>query len=163
VRRNGRCHCRWNVRRKERPNERGDARTHERPDDRRDDASRARGRFLFLFLFLFPYPIPTMNDHLTPREMCESLFVEMGLRGEALRLGWVAFDEYPEGTLAIALAAFEGMNPAGLFTFKLREGEHRQSVPGQRRTGWTMRRGTHGCSYVRDPKGIDMLPAGHEQ
>lgn len=105
-----------------------------------------------------------MNDHLAPREMAESLFSEMHLRGEALRLAWMAFDESPEGTVEIALASFEGRNPAGLFTFKREQGEHRAiSSPGQRRTGWRMVRGTHGASYVRDPKGVDVLPAGHEQ
>ena len=102
-----------------------------------------------------------MNGGPTQRQMCESLFTEMGLRGEALRLAWLAFDEYPEGTVAIALAAFEGHNPAGLFTFKREQGEHRTGASGQRRTGWRMRRGTHGCSYVRDPKGVDVLPAGY--
>jgi hypothetical protein len=97
------------------------------------------------------------------RQMAESLFSEMKLRGEPLRLAWMAFDEYPEGTVEIALASFEGRNPAGLFTFKREQGEHRTGPAGQRRTGWTMKRGTHGCSYVRDPKGVDVLPAGHEQ
>jgi len=104
-----------------------------------------------------------MNVHYSSREMAESLFSEMGLRGEALRLAWLAFDEAPEGTVEIALAAFEGRSPAGLFTFKREQGEHRQGVGGQRRTGWRMVRGTHSASYVRDPKGVDVLPAGHEQ
>jgi hypothetical protein len=32
-----------------------------------------------------------------------------------------------------------------------------------RRTGIRFVRGTHGGSYVRDPEGTDMLPAGHEE
>jgi len=33
---------------------------------------------------------------------------------------------------------------------------------GGRRTGYRFIRGTHGGSYVTDPKGTDMLPAGVE-
>lgn len=32
---------------------------------------------------------------------------------------------------------------------------------GARRTGYKFVRGSHGGSYVRDPQGTDMLPAGH--
>jgi hypothetical protein len=32
----------------------------------------------------------------------------------------------------------------------------------ERRTGFRMVRGSHGCTYVRDPNGIDMLPPGVE-
>lgn len=102
-----------------------------------------------------------MKHHLTQHDMLEALFSEMGLRDKALRLGWMAFDEYPDGTVEIALASFEGRNPAGLFTFKREQGEHRQSVPGQKRTGWTFVRGSHSGHYVRDPKGVDVLPAGY--
>jgi hypothetical protein len=31
---------------------------------------------------------------------------------------------------------------------------------GARRTGYRFIRGTHGGSYVRDPQGTDILPAG---
>jgi hypothetical protein len=104
-----------------------------------------------------------VDGDLSSRDMAQSLFAEMKLSGASLRLAWLAFDEYPESTVAVALASFEGVNPAGLFTFKLRQGEHKVAGAGQRRTGWTMVRGTHGVSYRRDPKGIDVLPAGHEQ
>jgi hypothetical protein len=93
--------------------------------------------------------------------MAEALFGEMHLRGNALRMAWMAFDESPEGTVTMALASFEGTNPAGLFNFKRKQGEHREGGGGQRRTGWRMVRGTHGVSYVRDPKGVDVLPAGY--
>ena len=93
--------------------------------------------------------------------MAEALFAEMHLRGNAIKLAWMAFDESPEGTIRIALAAFEGANPAGLFTFKREQGEHRDAEGGQRRTGWRMVRGSHGVSYVRDPRGVDVLPAGY--
>jgi len=32
---------------------------------------------------------------------------------------------------------------------------------GARRTGYRFVRGTHGGSYVRDPDGTDILPAGY--
>jgi hypothetical protein len=32
----------------------------------------------------------------------------------------------------------------------------------ERRTGFRMVRGSHGCSYVRDPDGVDPLPPGVE-
>jgi transcription initiation factor IIE alpha subunit len=32
----------------------------------------------------------------------------------------------------------------------------------ERRTGIKMIRGTHGCTYVRDPEATDMLPPGVE-
>jgi len=102
------------------------------------------------------------REDLTPREMADALFSEMGLRGKALELAWLAFNEHPDGTVAIALAAFEGTNPAGLFTFKREQGEHAVSAgSGQRRTGWTFQRGSHSGTYVRDPKGIDVLPSGY--
>jgi len=33
---------------------------------------------------------------------------------------------------------------------------------GQRRTGYTFLRGTHGGHYVRDPNGTDILPSGFQ-
>ena len=33
---------------------------------------------------------------------------------------------------------------------------------GARRTGYRLVRGTHGGSYVRDPNGTDILPAGSQ-
>lgn len=102
-----------------------------------------------------------MSEGLTQREMAEALFSEMRLRGEALRRAWLAFDESEDGTVEVALAAFEGRNPAGLFTFKLGQGEH-LSGGGRRRTGWRRRTGSHGDSFVRDPKGTDPLPVGYD-
>lgn len=32
---------------------------------------------------------------------------------------------------------------------------------GARRTGYKFVRGSHGGSYIRDPQGTDILPAGH--
>ncbi len=33
---------------------------------------------------------------------------------------------------------------------------------GQRVTGWTFKRGSHGGHYVRDPDGTDILPGGYQ-
>jgi hypothetical protein len=96
--------------------------------------------------------------------MAETLFSDLSLRGQALRLAWMAFEQAPDRTIEVALASFEGANPAGLFVYKIGQGEHLGGATGgQRRTGWRMAKGTHGVSYVRDPKGVDVLPAGHEQ
>jgi hypothetical protein len=37
-----------------------------------------------------------------------------------------------------------------------------RSVGGQRVTGWTFKRGTHGGHYIRDPGGTDILPSGYQ-
>lgn len=34
-------------------------------------------------------------------------------------------------------------------------------VGGQRITGWTLKRGSHGGHYVRDPEGTDIVPDGY--
>jgi hypothetical protein len=101
---------------------------------------------------------------MTNHDMAAALFREMRLTDEGLRLAWLAFNENEEGTVEIALAAFEGRNPAGLFTFKREQGEHLVTRGGgERRTGWRFRRGTHSGTYVRDPKGTDVLPAGYRE
>jgi hypothetical protein len=99
---------------------------------------------------------------LTQRQMAEALFDEMGLKGEGLRLAWLAFNESEDGTVDVALASFEGQTPAGLFTHKIRRDEHLVGRDaGRRRTGWRFVRGTHGGTYKRDPKGTDTLPVGY--
>lgn len=103
----------------------------------------------------------TENRYDDPRVMAEALFADLGLRGEALRLGWVAFEENAEGTIQLALSSFEGQNPAGVFEFRRRRGDH-QVAGGQRRTGWRFVRGTHGGTYVRDPRGVDTPPPGYD-
>ena len=89
------------------------------------------------------------------------LFADLRLEGDALGRAWTAFEESAEGTVKVALSCFgEGIHsPDRLFVWFLGRGEHKR-VNGQRRTGWERKTGTHGDSYVRNPRGVDPLPRG---
>lgn len=98
------------------------------------------------------------------RQEATSLFTDMGLENSALIAAWGAFEQEPGGTVAIALASFEGRNPAGLFLYLIGRGDHkRAAMNSKRRTGWTWVRGTHSGTYVRNPRGTDPLPSGYGQ
>jgi hypothetical protein len=63
----------------------------------------------------------------------------------------------------VALECFEAHNPAGLLIRRLRDGDHMRHLRrGEKRTGWRWVRGTHSGTYVRDPKGTDVLPPGYD-
>jgi hypothetical protein len=76
---------------------------------------------------------------------------------------WEAFQAEPDSCERLALRAMSGQNPVALFLSELRAGAHLEPehVP-VRYTGWRFVRGSHGGSYVRDPRGLDRLPAGYD-
>jgi hypothetical protein len=91
-----------------------------------------------------------------------ALFAEMDLQGAGLLEAWTAYDTNETGTIRCAIKAQEGRRPGGLFLHMIRQGDHLKVVKKQRRTGYRWVRGTHGGTYVRDVKGTDSLPGGHE-
>lgn len=63
------------------------------------------------------------------------------------------------------LASALGVEPGAVrryVTELLDEPHSRGRLTTERRTGFRMVRGSHGCSYVRDPNGVDPLPPGVE-
>jgi hypothetical protein len=63
------------------------------------------------------------------------------------------------------LASEINVDPDGLRDYFYEVIEERLWRGGQkreRRTGIRMVRGSHGCTYVRDPDGVDTLPVGME-
>ena len=92
--------------------------------------------------------------------MAQVLFADLELKGAGLDEAWKAFEENEAGTVQCALDSFGRHRPAAqVFLGKVRAGEHRRRL--ERRTGWRMVRGSHGVSYVRDPRGVDPLPLPH--
>lgn len=81
---------------------------------------------------------------------------------------WAHWQDCPEGVERVALDAREiatrnGNSGAGLFLHMLRKGEQFEAVLADRRriTGWRWTRGTHGETWIRDPKGRDIPPRGY--
>lgn len=82
---------------------------------------------------------------------------------------YAAWLEAPDGVRRCALRARaagerDGTTGAGLLVTMLRAGEHRLTAnpSAQRVTGWRFVRGSHGGTYVEDPKGTDRLPPAYD-
>jgi hypothetical protein len=100
----------------------------------------------------------------TEKELLQSFNLTPSQKAEV----WQAWLENDDGVelcaeRAQAKGRRNGNTGAGLLLHMIRGGEHRITADETRRTvtGWKFQRGTHGGSYVRDPKGTDPLPAGY--